>query len=228
MPIKTILFDINETVLDLKALKPLFEAMFADQVHMGQWFASLLHSSNIANITNVKTNFRELVEVCLDKFAAEFDISPENSKRDEIINAFKALPPHDDIIPALQLLQDHKFKTIAYSNSSNQLLNDQIANAGLSAYFDDIISVENSGYFKPFAAAYQHAETILSMSLSNMRLVAAHDWDTHGAMSAGMAGAFINRKKTIYNKLYLQPDITGTTMVEIAEKIITAEQQKLG
>lgn len=223
MAAKIILFDINETVLDLGALRPLFQAMFGDKVALEHWFSTLLHSSTVTSITNVKTNFRDLARVSMEKLAVTHDISEDSYKIDEILGSFGSLPAHGDIIEALKSLKDAKFTTIAFSNSSNELLSNQISNAGLSCYFDDIISIQDSGFFKPTPQAYNHAGSVLSKPLSDMRLVAAHDWDTHGALSASMNAAFLARGPMHYNELFQKPDIMGSSMGEIAQLIISKD-----
>ena len=43
---RIIVFDVNETLLDLKALQPRFEQVFGDPVALSQWFAQLLQTSS--------------------------------------------------------------------------------------------------------------------------------------------------------------------------------------
>jgi 2-haloacid dehalogenase len=47
-------------------------------------------------------------------------------------------------------------------------------NAGLEDYFDDIISVEETGSFKPDLNVYKFAVEKLGESVSAVRLVATH------------------------------------------------------
>jgi 2-haloacid dehalogenase len=93
-------------------------------------------------------------------------------------------------------------------------------NAGLMEYFDEIISVEETGSFKPDPKVYKFAAKKLEQPLESLRLVATHDWDTHGALSVGMKAAYINRSGAIYHPLYRQPDIYSTTMGDIVKQII--------
>lgn len=57
-----------------------------------------------------------------------------------------------------------------------------------------------------------------------MRLIATHDWDTHGALSAAMEAAYIDRSGAHYHPLYLKPDISATGKVEIVENIIARDK----
>ncbi|REG84352.1 haloacid dehalogenase type II [Marinomonas pollencensis] len=220
---KTILFDINETVLNLETLKPKFKAAFGDDGVMSLWFASLLHSSTVCVATQVKTDFAALAGVVLDAVAVRKGVALSAPQRDDILTGFASLPPHDDIQPALQRLKSAGFRCVAFSNSSLNLIATQINNAGLSEVFDDILSVESTGSFKPDPKAYQFAAETLGLPLAELRLVATHDWDTHGALSAGMKAAYIARTPALYHPLYRSPDIHGNHMGDIVDKIIAVE-----
>jgi 2-haloacid dehalogenase len=217
---KVILFDINETVLDLSTLKPVFKAAFGDGSVMSTWFSMLLHSSTVCITTGIKTDFATLAGTMLESIAARMNIKLSDTMRDDILSGFARLPPHNDIKHALAKLKSAGFRTVAFSNSSLNLISTQMINSGLIEYFDDIISVEETGSFKPDPHVYQFAAKQLNQPLESLRLVATHDWDTHGALSVGMRAAYINRASAIYHPLYLQPDIFATTMEDIVNQII--------
>ncbi|WP_083399165.1 haloacid dehalogenase type II [Oceanisphaera psychrotolerans] len=184
-----ILFDINETVLDLSTLKPKFKAAFGDDSVIAKWFSMLLHSSTVCIMTGVKTDFATLAGIMLESIAARKGIKLPETMRDDILNGFASLPPHEDIKQALGQLKSAGFRTVAFSNSSFNLISIQIKSAGLTEYFDDVISVEETGSFKPDSKLYKFAAKQLNKPLESLRLVATHDWDTHGALSVGMKAA---------------------------------------
>ncbi len=220
MPQNVILFDINETVLNLAILKPKFKHYFGDEKHMDTWFSMLLHSSTVCLITEVKTDFKSLAEAALYSLAGKLKLSLPSGGCNDLLNTLADLPAHTDIKPSLTKLHSAGFKLVAFSNSSLTLLSSQLGNAGLNEYFDDAISVESAGTFKPAAEAYKFALEKLHVPTSHVRLVAAHDWDTHGALSAGLQAAFIDRFTAPYNPAYKKPDINANTMNDIAEEII--------
>lgn len=220
MPINTILFDINETVLDLASLHETFKKHFSDEGTTKLWFLNLLHDSKIAALTDIDTTFAELAKIALTNLAHEQSITITNEMQSDILEGMANLHPHPDIIPALENLQQNQFMTVAFSNSSQKLINNQITNAGLSPYFDKVISVEGAKSFKPDPKVYKYAASTLGKEVSELRLIACHDWDTHGAMSAGLQAAYVARHAVPYHPLYKKPDIIGTTMIEVVDKII--------
>jgi 2-haloacid dehalogenase len=219
----TILFDINETVLKLSVLRPLFSSTFGHEFFTDTWFSMLLHASTVSMITDVKTDFSSLSKITLEALACKTGVQLTSKERDDILGGFSSLPVHSDIKPALLRLRLAGFRVVAFSNSSLCLISNQIDNAGLNAYFDKVISVEAAGTFKPSPKAYQFASTELGQPVDKLRLVASHDWDTHGAICAGLEAAYINRSGMLYNPLYQKPEIYSSTMNEIVDQIIATD-----
>jgi 2-haloacid dehalogenase len=215
-----ILFDINETVLDLTTLSTQFNQVFGNDNALSLWFSQLLHASTVSIATALKTNFAALADAMLDNIAARYAMTLTAEHKAELLSCFAKLQAHADIKPALATLRAAGFKTVAFSNSSSALLSSQLEHAQLTEYFDEIISVEQTGSFKPDLHVYQYAAQRLGQPVGSLRLVAAHDWDTHGALSAGLKAAFIDRKGLPYHPLYRQPDIFATNMQRIVEHII--------
>jgi len=226
MPRDTILFDINETVLDLTSLKPRFKAAFGNEAVTATWFSMLLHTSTVCALTGVKTDFATLAGAMLDTIAARLGVKLADGLRGEILGGFASLPPHADVIPALTRLRSAGYRTVAFTNSSLKLVTSQIEKAGLTKHYDQILSVEQTGSFKPDAKVYRFAAERLDRPIDELRLIAAHDWDTHGALTAGMLAAYIDRSGAPYHPLYQRPDVYATTMGEVAEQIIARDGER--
>ncbi|MDR9826506.1 haloacid dehalogenase type II [Vibrio sp. FNV 38] len=220
-----ILFDINETVLDLSPLRPKFKRYFNDESYTELWFSMLLHSSTVCITTGVSTDLKRLSRAALISLSGRLNVPLSNAECDDVLNTFASLPAHSDILPALNKLKQAGFTLAAFSNSSLLLLESQLTSAGLIQHFDKVISVESAGTFKPAKSAYHFALKQLDVSPNQARLIAAHDWDTHGAISAGLNAAFINRFGAHYNSEYIVPDIVGDTMGSVVTQIINAAEK---
>ena len=223
LPRDTVLFDINETVLDLRSLGPKFAAVLGDPAVVSTWFAMLLHTSTVCALTGVNTRFSDLAGVMLDRIAALHDRTISDDARAGILGGFASLKPHADVKPALERLRSSGYRTVAFSNSSLNLVTKQIANAGLAENFDAVVSVEETGSFKPDGKVYQFVAERLDRPVGDLRLIATHDWDTHGAMVAGMHAAYIDRSGAPYHPLYRRPEIHATTMGGVVEQVIAAD-----
>ncbi|CAM4447798.1 haloacid dehalogenase type II [Vibrio agarivorans] len=221
MQTQTILFDINETVLDLSSLKTEFTTVFGSEEALSLWFARLLHTSNVCIVTGVTSDFASLASSMIDNLATHYKVDVSEEQRSLLLQGFASLQPYPDIKPALTKLRQSGFRTIAFSNSSQSLIERQIEQAGLLEHFDEIVSVESTGSFKPDPKVYHFVAKQLQRSPQQLLLVATHDWDTHGAMSCGFNAAFIERSNAFYHPLYRQPDVRGKDMHEVVNGILS-------
>ena len=220
----TILFDINETVLDLSSLKPLFAKHLGSEAVTATWFSMLLHSSNVCALTGVRSDFGSLAGAMLDTLAARMGLELGHDGKQQILGAFATMPAHPDVHQALETLKAAGYRTIAFTNSSIRLVTSQIANSGLLGLFDQQISVESTGSFKPDIKVYQHAAKQVDRPIETLRLVATHDWDTHGALSSGMRAGYIDRTGAPYHAQYLRPDAFADSMPELVAQILRLDE----
>ncbi len=220
---RVILFDVNETLLDLSVLQPHFERVFGDSAVMGQWFAVLLHTSVVSTVTNAYENFGALAGAALDVVAGRLGVEISEDDRGSILGTIREFPPHPDVAPSLERLREAGFRMATLTNSAPAVVNDQISNAGLSEYFEQQISVDEVRAFKPAPEPYRLAASKLEVEVGELRLVAAHDWDVHGALRAGCQAAFIARGGRTIHPLYDSPDVMGPDLISVTDQILELE-----
>ena len=218
-----IVFDVNETLLDLKALDPHFERIFGNKAVRGQWFAQLLRLSMVATITDTYHDFGALAGDALDMIALREGLTLANEERTQILKAIGSLPPHPEVPECLEMLQHAGFRLATLTNSPPQTLEAQMQHAGLHPYFERLLSVDAVRQFKPAHATYEYAAQELGVAVTDIRLVAAHDWDIAGAMHAGCAAAFVARPGQVLGSLQAKPDIIGADLTEVARQIVARD-----
>ena len=121
------------------------------------------------------------------------------------------------------MLRNAGLRLATLTNSPPDVLKDQLTNAGLIDLFERTLSVDSTQRFKPAPETYRYAATELGVETSDLRLVAAHDWDIAGAMRAGCAGAFVARPGMVLGPLQMRPDIIGADLRAVSEMILAAE-----
>jgi 2-haloacid dehalogenase len=216
---KLLVFDVNETLLDLSPLKLDFESVFGSSDPMGEWFARMLHGSLIANQFSEYRAFDVIGVEALQLVAKRRQVDLDGVTANQIVSRIASMPAHRDVAPALERLVDAGFGVAVLTNGSTETANAQIENAGLTAFIQRVISVEEVGRFKPDPATYRHAAQVMDVNVSESILVAAHDWDVAGAMRAGAQGAFVQRPGSFWSLPTPMPALAGENLEEIADQL---------
>ena len=221
---RVLLFDVNESLLDLRALLPHFERLFGDGQVLYQWFGQVLQSAMLTVVTDAYSDFRKVARGALDMVAARRGVALSEDDRSAIVGGMRTLPPHPDVLPAFEKLHAAGFRMATLTNSPPAAANAQLENAGLTAFLEKIISVDEVKSLKPAAKVYHHAARTMGVEPEQTRLIAAHGWDVAGAMRAGCAAAFIARPGMVLEPLFEPPDIVAPDLLQVAERIIAVDK----
>lgn len=216
-------FDVNETLLDLQALEPYFEAIFGDASLRRIWFAQMLQSAFVSIITNEYADFGTIGMAALEMIAARQRVDITEAHRQRIRDGMQHLPPHPEVPESLAMLRSTGIRLAALTNSTQQVAEAQLHNAGLSGYFEQILSADTVKRLKPSAEPYHLAAQRLNVPNSDIRLIAAHAWDIAGALRAGCSAAFVARPSMVLDPLVEEPDIVGANLREVALAILEHE-----
>ena len=220
---KLIVFDVNETLLDLKALDPKFEQVFGNASVRTSWFGLVLRNSLVATITGRYDDFGKIAGAALEMTAQLHNVTLSDEDRTSIMGGIRSLPLHADVIPGLEKLTSAGYRLFTLTNSPAHVVETQLQNAGITAYFEKSFSVDAIKKFKPDAEVYQMTAKELGVPADQIRLVAAHDWDVAGALLAGCTSAFIARPGHVLNPAMPAPDIIGKDLIGVVEQIIVMD-----
>lgn len=220
----TLIFDVNETLLDLSALDPHFERVFGDAGVRYRWFEQMIHSAMLGVITDTYHDFGTVAKGALEAVAARTGVTLTDADKGAILAEIRTLPPHPEVAEALSLLQSAGVRLAALTNSALNVAEAQLENAGLAGYFERILSADSVKRLKPAPEPYHHAAAELGVPTSELRLVAAHGWDIAGALHAGCKAAFVARPGKGLDPLSPLPDVIGRNLTEVAERLIALER----
>jgi 2-haloacid dehalogenase len=218
------MFDVNETLLDLKALDPRFERVFDDASVRGEWFSQLLQSAFVSTITGPYRDFGTIGGGALEMVAGRRGVQLSGEDKDLITGGMRELPPHPEVPESLARLRDGGLRLAALTNSTEEVAEAQLRNAGLREYFEQVLSADAAGHLKPAPEAYRTAAGSFGVGVAQVRLIAAHAWDIAGALSAGCAAAFVARPGMVLDPLVDRPDVVGTDLTEVAGRILEVER----
>ena len=216
-------FDVNETLLDLKALDAHFARVFGDASVRQAWFAQMIQSALVATVTDAYAEFGAIGGAALEMTAARRGIALTAADRAQILGGIRTLPPHPEVPESLARLRTAGLRLVALTNSTLQVAKDQLTHAGLADYFEQILSADMVRRLKPAPEPYRMAAERMGVAIGQVRLIAAHAWDIAGALRAGCAAAFIARSGMVLDPLVERPDIVGADLREVADQILAAE-----
>jgi 2-haloacid dehalogenase len=219
---RVIAFDVNETLLDLRPLDPVFEGLFGDASLRAQWFAQMLQVAFVGAITNRYVDFTTAQRAALDMVAQRRDVTLPPDAGDRVTATMRELPAHPEVADALSRMRSDGHALAALSNSPLEVEEAQLAHAGLTERFDAILSADTVRALKPRREPYELVARTFSVRVADVTLVAAHAWDVAGALAAGCRAAFVARPGMPRNPIDPEPDFLGADLDEIADQIRAA------
>lgn len=221
-PALILVFDVNETLLDITTLEPLFDRVFGDRAVLREWFAQLILYSQTLTLSGLYTPFGELGVGTLRMLASTHGLAIADEDIDDLKTRMNTMPAHPDVVPALTRLRDAGFRMVTLTNSASTASPTPLQRAGLSDFFEHAFSVEAVQKFKPAPETYRHVAKALGVKTSDLCLVACHLWDTIGAQAAGCRGALVTRphNAVLPAAKVPPPDLSASDLTHLADQII--------
>lgn len=223
---RIIVLDVNETLLDVSALEPLFARVFGNAGVVQDWFSTVLLYSQVTTIAGPYANFGQIARASLQMAAAARGLALAPADEADILKGLVSLPAHPDVHDGLEKLRTAGFRLVTLTNSTPTAVEQQLKNAGINDYIERKFSVDTVRLFKPAPEVYHYVATELRVSPAQLRIVAAHAWDVLGAMRAGCSAAFIARPGKVLYPLAEKPDITGRDLRAVADEIVRRDSPK--
>ena len=216
-----IVFDVNETLLDLEALRPTFDRIFSDPAAMRLWFADLILYSEALTLAGVYVPFTDIGGAVLRMLAATRDIAITDADAAELTDRFATMPPHPEVPAALRRLRDHGFRLFTLTDNTLDISGRQLERAGVIDVFERRFSVDETvRRHKPAPEAYHSVAAALGADPGGICLIASHVWDTIGAAAAGWQAALILREGNAPLDVGPQPNYIGKDLDAIADQLI--------
>jgi len=213
-------FDVNETLLDVAALSPLFKQVLGSDAALNDWFTNVVLYSQTLTLAGEYMEFGQVARAAFEMTARARGISVTTSDADGVLRGLVTLPAHADVKPALDRLRAAGFRLVTLTNSAPAAVEQQLTNAGIRDYFERAFSVGAVRKFKPAPEVYAIVPKELGVPASQLRMIAAHPWDVLGAMRAGYSGAFVARPGKSWFTAAPPPDIVRDSLTDVAVSIL--------
>jgi 2-haloacid dehalogenase len=216
-----IAFDVNETLSDMAPLAGRFADVGAPELLAKVWFASLLRDGFALAATGGQEAFSRLARgALLGVLAGAVLNRPADDAADHILAGFADLSVHPDVPGGVRILRQHGLRLVTLTNGSADVAGRLLGKAGIRGEFEQLLSVDDAGAWKPVRAAYAYAARACGVGAEEMLLVAVHPWDIHGARQAGLRTGWINRQPAPYPDYFAAPDLQAPGLETLAEQIV--------
>jgi 2-haloacid dehalogenase len=221
-PPSVLVFDVTESLLDLQALRPLFQRLFGDGAMVDEWFGETILYSESATVTNTFTPFGQLGAGILRMLGRIHDVAISEADVAELSKGLAALPPHPDVPDSLRKLKAAGYRLVTLTDSPVIPGRGPLQAASLADLFEQQFTAETVRSYKPARETYLMVAQAMGAQPSQMCMIASHPWDLIGARAAGCSAALIERAGVapLIVAGVKQPQIIAPTLTEIATQLV--------
>jgi len=218
---KVLVFDCNETLIDLESLNPVFERILGSKEGMRVWFANMILYSCALTLSESYVPFTEIGGSVMEMLAKARGKKITTEDREELAERFASMPVHPEVPNALKRLKTAGFRLFTLTDTPAATNGKQLERAGILDLFERRFSVDDTvKRHKPAREAYDHVIQTLGVKPSEVTMIACHIWDTMGAVAVGWDAAFIARKENAVLGVGPQATYVGRDLNEIADQLI--------
>src|SRR5258705_8307914 len=215
-----IVFDVNETLLDLETMEPTFERIFGEKAAMRLWFANFIMYSAALTVAGCYVPFTDIGSAVMKMLADTRGIRIDDRDKKELTAKFSTMPPPPEVPAALRKLRDAGFRLFTLTDNLLEVQTRQLEHGGIVDLFERRFSADGVKHHKPSPKAYAYVERELAGPPSEPCLIACHTWDTLGAVAAGWGAALIKRVGNDVLGVGPQPQIVGNNLDDVADQLI--------
>jgi 2-haloacid dehalogenase len=213
-------FDVIETLMSIEPLRGRLTDIGQPPHLLEAWYTRTLRDGMALSAAGDYVAFPDVAESSLRGLTG-YSIGEEQVKH--VMAGFSELPACPDAGPAISSLSEAGVRVACLTNAPADLTTSFLDRTGLGPMVKRVISVAEVYRWKPAAVVYLYAAEVLDTPPERLALVAAHDWDCHGAKRAGLTTGWVRRNSAGFGAPFAPPDVTGDTLGEVAEKLLALE-----
>jgi 2-haloacid dehalogenase len=214
-------FDVIGTLM---SLEPLRDRLPRPDL-LEAWYTRTLRDGMALSASGGYADFPDVAAAAL-RAVTDYTITDPQVAR--VMAGFAELPAFPDVQPAVQQLHVAGVRVVCLTNGTANSTGAFLDRTGLRRYVERVISVAEVGRWKPATIVYRYAAEVLDLPPDRVALVAAHDWDCHGAKAAGLITGWVSRKSGGYNPLFLAPDVTESDLGEVTSSLLAERDAQIG
>ena len=159
-------------------------------------------------------DFWELTTRALDATLEEHALASDYNIRNRLLSLYSELSAYDEVPEVLANLRADGHRLAVLSNASPSMLVKALDAAGISEWFDELLSVDVLKCYKPTPAVYQLIPDRFDCKPSDVTFFSSNNWDVSGAGAFGFKTIWVNRTGVAWDNLPGKPDIIVNSISE--------------
>ena len=214
-------FDAYGTLLDVDAAareaaaEPGMEALKENWLPIAKgWRERQLRYSWLCSMMGKYDDFWELTIRALDTTLEEHAIASNDKVRARLLSLYSELSAYQEVPEVLANLKAAGHRLAVLSNASPSMLVKALDAAGISEWFDELLSVDVLKCYKPTPAVYQLIPERFDCKPSDVTFFSSNNWDVSGAGAFGFKTIWVNRTGVAWDNLPGKPDIIVNSISE--------------
>lgn len=209
-------FDLYGTLVDYTSLGDVFRDVVADpNAFVLHWRQKQLSYAFAATLMDRYADFDTLTGYAFDYSANWHGVANSPALRAKAVAAWSQLPVFADAAETVAGLRERGFKTAVLSNGTPSALARTLANAGLTAQFDAVLSVDAVRAYKPHPSVYRLATDFFETTPERIAFVSSNGWDATGAAEFGFRVLWCNRSNAPAEAFGVPPERIITSLTQL-------------
>jgi len=203
--IQAVVFDAYGTLFDVHSVVQCCDRLFPGRGRqLSQlWRSKQLEYTWLRSLMGRYEDFEAVTRAALSYACASLTLELNGAGSQTLMDEYLRLAPYPEAGEALQRLRGRKLAIL--SNGSPAMLEAVVRNAGLAAFFQAVLSVDEQRTYKPNPSVYRLAPERLGTQAGSIAFVSSNFWDVAGASSFGFRTFWINRFDALPEPLGFPP-----------------------
>lgn len=221
----TLAFDVYGTLIDpagiAAAIAPKAGAQAAEFAR--RWREKQLEYAFRRGLMQAYADFDRCTREAFQHTAATLRIAFTSAETAAALEAYAALPAFADVSASLAAIRATGARMFAFSNGVAATVDRLLRHAGVREFFEDLVSVDEIGRFKPDPGVYRHFLARADSTPAETWLVSSNPFDVIGARSAGLRAAWVRRSPDApFDPWGVEPTATVASLADLAGLIAPA------
>ena len=218
---KAVAFDYF-VIFDANSVTPEVERAFPGKgvEFTKMWRSKQFEYCYLRTITGHETDFFKVTEDALVYTAEAMKLELTSETRKQLLDAYLTLKPWPDAAGSLQKLRAAGVRIITISNFSGKMLRANADGAGMTGLFDELVSTQANGTYKPDPRAYELGIEKLKLKKEDILFAAFGGWDAYGAKSFGYTTYWVNRFNLPAEELGIGADRTSNNLEGLLDFVL--------